>query len=324
MWLSLLTNRRVIITTIVVFITSLFFSSPAFAQTTSIAIWPPLLEATIQPGKSITQVYRLKNLGDDTTITAYLKPFSPADELGHVKLQDSKPPSTNFFSLLNANLDTLPVTFPLKAGQTQELVLKVKIPNDFSPSDHYFTFLFDSQTTGLIGNSGTTTQASLGSNILLTISDDGQPKHSAKIEEFTVLQGKKTLSGSELPVKVPNLHVLDSFSPISFLLRVKNTGNSRFKAIGQIELKNIFNKPIATLPIRQDNILANSTRKLQTTTNWSPVFPLGRYTATATITPQDSTNSLTQPIYFIVLPYKALLVILLFYAGLKSLTKLRK
>lgn len=295
--------RRVFTSSFVAIITLLLFSSPVSAQTTSLAIWPPLLEATIQPGKSITQVYRLKNLGDDTTITAYLKPFSPADEHGHVKLTGSEPQS--FFSLLNADLKTLPATFPLKAGQTQELVLKIRLPENSQPADHYFTFLFASHTTGLIGDTGATTQASIGSNILLTISDDGQPKRSAKIEEFKV-QGS------------------DSLSPISFLLRVKNTGTTRFKAIGQIEIKNTFQKSIATLPLREDNILSNSIRQLQTTADWKPIFPLGRYTATATITPQDSTNTISQSVNFFILPYKALLIIILIFISLKLLTKIRK
>jgi|GEM_PF-1170048 hypothetical protein len=358
-------NWRALFSTIVVVITYLSQTSPVSAQTTSIAIWPPLLEATIQPGKSVTQVYRLKNLGDDTIITAYLKPFSPSGELGHVQLQlqgqsltgdpangrvgTAKPEglsllnsALSFFSLLNADLKTLPATFPLKAGQTQELVLKIKIPEDSKLTDHYFTFLFDSNTTGLVGDSGTTTQATIGSNILLTISDDGQPKLSAKIEEFaagqikvrpflgaSLLRGiypKRSEGGSDLngDLRFVTLNLLDSFSPISFLIRVKNTGTTRLKTIGQIELKNTFNNPVATLPLREDNILSNSIRKLQTTTDWKPFFPLGRFTATASITPQDSTNTITQTIYFFVLPYKAILVVVLIFLGFKALTKSRE
>jgi|APSaa5957512622_1039677.scaffolds.fasta_scaffold12184_3 hypothetical protein len=314
-------NKRVFFTTIVAIFSYLHISSSqAHAQTTSLAIWPPLLEATIQPGKTITQVYRLKNLGDDTTITAQVIPFSPADELGHVLLKTvGTVPTVYFFSLQNADLNkSLPATFKLKGGQTQELVLKVRIPEDQSEADHYFTFLFSSNTIGLVGGSGATTQASIGSNILLTISNDGQPQRSAKIEEFKTNK------------------FIDSFSSISFLLRVKNTGTTRFKSIGQVEIKNTFKKTIATLPIREDNVLAGSIRSLTSEitpgvkevhtpgVQWHPIFPLGHYTATATITPQDSNLPISQTISFLVLPYKALLIILLIFTLTKALTKIKK
>ncbi|MEA3354996.1 MAG: hypothetical protein U9Q63_00745, partial [Patescibacteria group bacterium] len=278
----------------------LFTPSPIHAQTTSLSIWPPLLQATIQPGKSITQVYRLKNLGDDTTITTTIVPFAPTDEFGHVKLYGSElaPP---FFSFQNADIDTFPTTIPLKAGQTKELVLKIRIPENQPEADHYLTFLFKSNTIGLIGGTGTTNQATIGSNILLTISKTGQPIKTAKIEEFKALQGDTLLN------------LLDSFSPTSFLLRIKNTGKTRFKVVGQVEIYNTFKKKVAILPLREDNILADSTRQIITDPNtpkWSPIFPFGLYSATATITPQDSTNTISTTITFLILPYKALLIIL--------------
>ena len=332
---------RYLVRNLVILTLFLLLPTPAHAQTTSLSIWPPLLQATIQPGKAITQVYRLKNLGDDTTITTALKSFTPSDELGHVKLLGSEL-SPSFFSFQNADIDSFPTTFPLKAGQTQELVLKIKIPANQPEADHYLTLLFESNTTGLIGGTGTTNQATIGSNILLTISNDGQPLKSAKIEEFKV-------EGSELPVPrtrddprrmsrlVPNLSkigLLDSFSPISFLLRVKNTGTTLFKAIGQIEITNTFKKTVATLPLREDNILAGSIRSLTSEVkeihtsevdgiSWSPTFPIGLYSATATITPQDSTNTITSTITFLVLPYKALLFIFLIFV-LFRLTKRKK
>lgn len=291
-------------------------TSQIHAQTTSLSIWPPLLETTIRPGQTITQTFRLKNLGDDTTITAQLKPFTPTDELGHVQLQlqgqslmaSSEPSSVlNFFSLTN---QALPTTFPLKAGQTQELQLKISIPDIAKSKDHYLTFLFSSQTPGLISGTGTTTQAAIGSNILLTVSNANQPKPNAKIVEFRL--------GYELPEKFvtfPFPSLLDSFSPISFLLRVKNPTPHYLKTIGQIEIKNTFGKTTSTLPIRQDNILAGTTRQIQTDP-FDSAFPFGRYTATATLTPENSTNSTTQTFIFYAIPYKLLLgfslVILLF------------
>jgi len=293
MWLSQHTNWRVFITTVVLIFTYLVFPLPTHAQTTSLSIWPPLFETTIKPGNTITQTYRLKNLGDDTTITAQIKPFKPEGELGHISLGNTPPPP--YFSLVNTDLNQdLPTSFPLKAGQIQELQLKIAIPEDAVVKDHYLTFLFSSQTPGLIKGTGTTTQASIGSNILLTISQE-KTKPTAKILEFRTSK------------------FLDSFSPTSFTLKAKNPSPHYLKTIGQIEVKNTFNKSVTTLPLRQDNILTNSTRQLQTTSDWNPVFPFGRYQATATITPENSTNAITQTIYLWFLPYKLILIIIIFY-----------
>jgi hypothetical protein len=313
--------KKVIITLAII---SLFFLLPPAvqAQTLSLSLWPPLLEATIQPGKSITQVYRLKNQGDDTTIHASIVPFVPADELGHIQISRKPSPASRYFSLQNADLN-LPATFPLKAGATQELVLKIRIPENAPEADHYLTFLFESDTQGLIGGSGTTAQASIGSNILLTVSQDGQPLRSAKIIQFSVKT--PSLFGRHLPL-------LDSFDAIRFILRVKNTSQTRLKAIGQIDIYNMWAKKTTTLPLREDNILANTIRQLTSETppddpsaagliTWNSTFPFGRYRAVATVTPQDSLNKISQTITFWVLPYKALLALLLIFIFYRLLTK---
>lgn len=284
---------------------SLILPPAALAQTISLSIWPPLLEAVIQPGKAITQVFKLKNLGDDTVIHASLVPFEPGDEFGHIVLSQTTSPALAYFSLQNADLN-LPAIIPLKSGQTQEFVLKIKIPETAAEADHYFAFLFSADTQGLISASGTTTLGSIAANILLTVSQTGELQPTAKIEEFTVTSGSDLVS------------LLDSFNPINFQLLVKNTSSTRFRAVGQIEVKNTFNRLVATLPLREDNVLAHSSRYLVSPEgsepsgiSWNPLFPIGRYTAIATITPQNTTSQISQTIHFYVLPYKALIIIII-------------
>lgn len=280
---------------IAITVITIILAPAAQAQTISLSIWPPLLEAVIQPGKAITQVFKLKNLGDDTIINASIVPFKPSDEFGNISLERSGPVASSFFSLQNADLN-LPADIPLKSGQTQEFVLKIKVPETATEADHYFAFLFSANTKGLISATGTTTLGSIAANILLTISQTGDLRPTAKIEEFSVSSRSDLVS------------ILDSFSPINFILKLTNTSSTRFKAVGQIEVKNTFNRLIATLPLREDNILAHSSRYL-ISDPWNPVFPIGRYSATATITPQNTTSQISQTIHFYVLPYKALLII---------------
>ena len=282
-------------------------------QTTSLSIWPPILEVMVRPGKSVTQVYRLKNEADDTRITVRMVPFSAADEFGHINLQfGGRLP--DYFSLLNADLPSLPVTLNLKAGQSQELVLKIAIPAAAEDADYPAALVIESKTTGLIGGSGTVTQATIASPILLTVSKSGTPNRLAKIEEFGMTR-------SHL--------VSDSFDPIEFILRIKNQSFTRLQPVGQIKISNTFGRPVATLPLQGDHILAGTIRQAKlegsapSNLAWNPVFPLGRYTAEAEITPQDTTNTVSENIVFWVLPYKALLVLGLLFFGYRSLTKLK-
>lgn len=291
-------------------LTSLIFPAAAAAQTTSLSIWPPLLETMIRPGKSITQVYRLKNEADATTVTVSVVPFSPSDELGHIELQfGGRLP--DYFSLLNADLPDLPVTLNLDAGQSQELVLKIAIPNEAQDADYPVALVIESNSAGLIGGSGTVTQATIAAPILLSVSQSGQPPRLAQIVEFTTAR------------------LIDSFDPIEFILRVKNQSFTRLQPVGQIKINNSFGRTVATIPLQSDHILGGTIRQLKMEGSdpsifWAPVLPFGRYQAVAEITPLDTTNTVSQTLVFWVLPYKALLVLCLIYLGYRYLTIMLK
>jgi len=287
----------------------LLFTQPSstHAQTLSLSLWPPLLEAQLQPGQTITQTYRLKNQGDDTLITANLLPFEPADDLGHVQLtlQGYQSPALSYFQL---NHQSLPLTFPLKAGEIKELSLTLTIPSTANLTDHYLTLLFQANTQGLITGSGSRTLGAVGSNILLTISPPNPPQPTAVIKAFSISKSSKP---SDI-LRLRTLNILDSFDPFNFTLQVTNPSPSFLKAIGHIDIHNSFNQT-TTLPLRSDNILAHSSRQLIPEKPWNPLFPFGRYTATATITPQNTTHTISQTTSFWIIPYKALLVLVLIF-----------
>lgn len=274
----------------------LFSISPAHSQTLSLSLWPPLLEAQLQPGQTITQTYRLKNQGDNTLITANLLPFESADDLGHVQLtlQGYQSLALSFFQL---DGQSLPLTFPIQAGEVKELSLTLTIPSTTNLTDHYLTLLFQADTQGLISGSGSRTLGAVGSNILLTISSPNPTQPTVKIKDF-------------------------SFDSSSFNLLVTNTSSNFLKAIGHIDIKNSFNQT-TTLPLRSDNILAQSSRQLIPEKPWKPLFPFGYYTATATITPQNTTHTTSRTISFWIIPYKTILLTLtlLIYRFRSTLTK---
>jgi hypothetical protein len=222
-------------------------SKPVKAQQVGLSISPPLLEVMIQPGKSITKAYQLTNNSDfDLYLTAKVVPFTPADLSGNIKLQDSDLPipTSNFFTLQNSNIQ-FNQPFQLSAGTSQQLVLKVDIPQVTEEKDHYYTLLIEQAEQGEY--IGSRHRIKIGSNLLITVSQSGQPRTEFNLAEFSA-QPK----------------FADLFDQIEFNLIVENTGQAFFKPDGKIEVYNtLFNRKMAELDLFPENVLVNSSRKIR-------------------------------------------------------------
>jgi len=232
-------------------LTYYFSPTNAIAQSLGLGIYPPLLEVTIMPGKSITQVYKLTNSGEiDLMMTSAMYAFEPSDETGGVKLiSDTQSLQPIFFDFLNANLK-LGQTFPLPAGETQEVVLIIKVPETATEKDYYATLLFQTNPMASLGGLSTSqTQTKIGGNLLLTVSRTGEPFKKAIIEEFRLSNCSQFC-------------FIDSFTPPQFLLKIKNAGHSYFKPFGKITLKGWL-KQEESLDLLPQNILSDSTREIQ-------------------------------------------------------------
>jgi hypothetical protein len=294
-------------------ITSLFFLnfSPVKAQSFSLSITPPILEAMIMPGKTITKVYKLTNQGPDTQVYTTIVPFEPKDSLGNVNLKldikdlQKQKELLNWFSWQNTDIN-LPGGFKLKSGQTQELVLKVKIPENAKEKDYYLSLLFQNRPIDLIGNSGAQATGVIASNILLTVSKDGKPPKNGEIIEFKNLNGFKLFN---FPFKV-----YDSFDNIPFLLIVENTSKTLFQPYGSVKIESPLGKQTEFLEILPQNILAFSKRKLmQKGTEEDPLKPLswqingfntGMYKAKASLVIADTSQKLEAETRFFIFPWK--------------------
>jgi len=249
-------------------------SSKANAQTLSLSIWPPLLEITIQPGKSITQVYKLRNTGEtDLALTSKIVPFKPEGEGGDITFTSEvrSPPAGglgyppqaggntsgvdwwNWFSFLNADL-SLGQKFFLPAGREQEVVLKIKVPKEALEADYYFTLLFETLPgVFLPSGSGGQIEAKIGSNILLAVSQTGKPLKQAQIEQFSL---------ANFQFSIFNFQFIDSFTQPQFIVRLKNTGNSFFKPLGTITTTGWFNQRWV-LDLLPENVLVDSVRQIR-------------------------------------------------------------
>ena len=281
--------------------------SEAKAQTLSLSLYPPLLEVMIQPGKAITQVYKLANQGEvDLAMTSKVISFEPSDELGNIQISHqssvvSHQSFLSWFSFQNANLG-LGDKFLLKAGQEQEVVLKIKIPEKTLEDDYYLTLLFETIPGVFMGNqSAAQAQAKIGSNVLITVSQSGKPLKKAEIVEFS------------LQSSVFGLPIIDSFDKPQFRLRVKNTGKAFFKPMGKIETTGWLGQKFF-LDLLPENVLVNSLRQIRCQVNEEPGacqlnsrFLLGPYQAKVEFGLDEVAADYLAETTFWVLPWKLFL-----------------
>src|SRR3989304_7752598 len=82
----------------------LLSTSSTHGQALGLSLTPSLFEATIAPGKSVSQVYKLTNLGQDpVTLVARVIPFSGSDASGRPVLKpNQRPEGLKYFSLKNS------------------------------------------------------------------------------------------------------------------------------------------------------------------------------------------------------------------------------
>lgn len=285
----------------IIFIFSFLFfnlaTKVAYGQTLSLGLYPPLLEVMMQPGKSITQVYKLTNVGEtDLAFASKLIPFEPADEFGSVNLQSSieNHQFLSWFSFQNADLD-LGQRFIIKSGGEQEVVLKIKVPQNALEDDYYLVLLFETIPDVFLGQSGAQAQAKIGANILLTVSKDGRPPKKAEIIEF----------------RTPK--IIDSFDKPKFTLRIKNTGRAFFKPMGTITTTGWLGQEFL-LNLLPENVLVNSVRQIQCQIDdqagpcqVSSRFLLGRYKAKVEFGPDSLTGDYRAETTFFALPIKLIL-----------------
>jgi hypothetical protein len=229
------------------FIFLFIYSGNANAQQVSLSISPPLLELFIKPGKSIMFAYKLDNLGDPTFINLKILPFEAKDNLGNIRIKPEFEGPVRF-SLDNSDL-RLEQPFFLKTNGSQQILLRIRIPENITDGDYYYSLLAETTPpTASEGIYSARVKATIGSNILITISNSGNIDIKPRMVLFS------TRGGS----------IFDSSDKIPLVFIVENKGKNMIKPEGQIILKGNFGET-AKYDIISKNILAESQRLLEAT-----------------------------------------------------------
>jgi hypothetical protein len=255
---------------------------------TGVTIVPPSFELYGNPGDSLTERIKVRNDSDaEMRYSLLVEDFKAVGEEGGVGLIDDDQ-SNSTYSLAKWVFPE-PKSFTLAAGQEKEISFSINIPKNAEPGGKYGSILVKIGEEGKV-QSGASVSSRVGSLILLRVS--GNVKEEASVASFKTDKGYYEKG------------------PISFMLRVKNTGNNHIRPKGTIVVSNIFGQKVAQIDLNGKNVLPGAIRKMDT--EWKPKGMLAnRYTATLVATyGQSSGQSLSSSVSFIVFP-KYMIVLML-------------
>jgi len=279
----------------VTFSIGLFCSMPVNAQTSSansaqgIEVSPATVELNAKPGGTYNVSLHIRNVTSSSMVyTSAVQDFNSSGESGspHIIL-DSKLPVT---ASVKTWVGMIP-KFTIGAQQQQEINAQIIVPSNAEPGGHYGVLTF-SGTAPQLNSTGVGLSASVG--VLMLMRVDGAITEKADVASFYTANNDKQTSFFEA-------------SPVSFVTRIKNTGNIHIKPSVNIEIRDMFGGIAKTLKANESNanVLPNSIRKFDTKTDNSWMF--GMYTANLSVGYGTNGQAITNSITFWVIPYKLVL-----------------
>lgn len=253
-----------------------------FASESSLTVAPAILEQVT----AIDQIASTSAMITNTTdfplpIKGQVSAFLSNNNL--TKLESATFNAASWFTLT-------PADFILQPHQSKEIIIHILPNKGAEPGGHYATIYFEPLIPqGVLSPSSTISLARIGVLAFLIVPGD--------IHESLSLDMLTTSS-------------FQSFGPISFDLKLKNLGNIHLMPTGKIEINNMFNQTVTTLPITSEIILPTTTSDKNLV--WDKPLLFGRYTAVATINyGVDHDPLVSKPIIFWVIPWPLILILIM-------------
>lgn len=289
------------------FCTIFLFPTPICAQQLSLSISPPLVEAVMKPGKSIVIAYTVANLGDPLIVSAQVRSFKPQDMYGSIRLADQLEGPARF-NLENSTIK-LGKQFFLKPQEGQQLLLKIRLPEGTPEGDYYYTFFVQNDLgRPEEGSTAAQTQALVGSNILITVTESGAVDVKGSIGEFSLMRPK---GKAPLMIFGTTYPIYESTDEIPVKLIAQNTGKNAIKPHGEISLRGNFGER-AEFKLLPENILSQSSRLIHASPSAGVTtssltlkgFYVGKYTLTAQAHFGNPADSDSKSVTFYAIPFK--------------------
>jgi hypothetical protein len=305
---------KFLITSILTVSTLLVPQVLVFADTTTTAATTPGLriealnvelknDFVLEPGKAEIFV----NPGETITKDVYITNRIPGTTSFKMEVQDikgSSDPTQPVVILDNERgpysakdfITASPGEFTLSFGQRVTIPVTITIPKDTAPGDYDSSVLVSNSPSVL----GTTSSATT----------EGQTRIISRVGTlfFIRVNGQAHESGELQDFKIAGPHKLFyTQGPFTFEALFNNTGNVHLVPYGTVNVKNIFGKTIAQIPVDAYYSLPNSLR--YRSVNWDVSVLLGRYTATLDLHRGYGNIVDSRTIAFWVIPWKILISI---------------
>ncbi len=237
----------------------LLTTSSALAQQVGFSISPPVVEAVIKPGKSVTQIFNITNLSaSDKIVVAKIVPFTPASNTGFPILKPGLQPKwLSFFSLANSYIK-LNEPFTLEGESSAQLILKIAPPANATLNDYYATLILTTNSTPEDSDQVTTgslISATIGANILLTVNIMANPATIVRIRDFAP-------APEDILFRWGDLFFADNLSPIRFRAAAENTGKFMTKTGGLVRVSR-NNQAVSLVSLLPLNLLSANSREVQ-------------------------------------------------------------
>ncbi len=258
----------------------------------ALEIAPPVLTLSGNPGQTIKSQISLRDVSTNKLIVqGEINDFVASGEDGTPKVlldggETSPYSMKTWFQPLTA--------LSLNPKQVENLPITIRVPVDAAPGGYFAVVRFTATAPELEGT-GVSLSASLGALVFMRV--NGAAKESMTIEEFKITTNKGSVK-----------KIFES-APLTFVERIKNTGNVHMQPAGQVTITDMFGKKIAAVNVNLPprNILPGSIRRFEQKLDKSVIGSMilfGRYTANLKVTYGDSKQVLNSKVSFWVIPYK--------------------
>lgn len=239
-----------------------------------LSITPAVVEIVVQPGRSLTRAFTLKNQGaQNLEATLTLRDFASDNRSGAPLIQGLS--EFPYASLSNSDID-FNQTFPLPSEGEQQIVLSLKIPEDAQERDWYVVLLAETEPVvrDPLLNSQATSQGAIGATLMIRVS---------RTEKIPLQWG----------LTFPNLpRFFDSLRPLHLEPLVANPNPSLAVPELVITVRNWRGELVHTQEGLPERVLAQSTRFIRAQQPsqddprtlepiefvFDPPFALGKYT----------------------------------------------
>lgn len=219
-----------------------------------LVVYPSNFDLTYTGKPSTNDITLLNNTDQAITIKVSLKNFTAQGEEGAVALSEENS-SFSLASWITVN----PLTQVIQPKKSGIFSFTITPPKNVEAGGHFGSIVFSTVPNPKISGTGAVVAQQVASLVLFKI--PGNANEKAYVESFATDQ---------------NFY---EFGPVTFNLRVKNTGDIHIVPVGQVVIKGTFgDKYFVNLEPR--NVLPNAARKIPAVLNNKLL--VGMYTATFT------------------------------------------